>query len=192
MKYPSLARALAALVLTLAGSQAFAQKAMYDYQLTVVDSISSRTMIDVLVTTDALVDQFGAQAIDVAPMPGASMGEMNVTGLDPLAGNLLYSVADGAKSWADASGFGMTYQINFGLRILNGSVFFTPDNIKEQTASGSVFSLHRVVNGVATGPDLTLAAAAPTAAVPEPEAFAMGLAGLAVVGGLARRRRLAA
>lgn len=108
-------------------------------------------------------------------------------------------------SWFDAGRpgdlVGQTYEVSFGSNILGSFV----------VASGQGWSSHSVMftaaagtdllmfNGVGTQADgtafldkISLTSAPAVSAVPEPESLAMMLAGLAVLGGVARRQRKAA
>lgn len=107
-------------------------------------------------------------------------------------------------SWYDAGRLGdggQTYQVNFGDSTIGTF----------GVSSGQGWSLHSLTFTAAAGSQLlsfagvgaqadgtvfldrvSLMGAAPVSAVPEPESLAMMLAGLAVLGGVARRQRKAA
>ncbi len=192
MKYASLIRAIAT-ASVLAGScmHASAQKlpSSFQYQVTVTSASNNALILNATLTTDSIVDQYGALVTGVTGTlnaVGSATFDVMSANLGDQYSNMLYSVADGATSWVDERGIGVVLDyFNDGSYIVD--YYFNSSNL---TTFGPInVNIQQLINGVATGSNLAVANSAPIAAVPEPASYAVCLLGLMVAGSLALKRR---
>lgn len=133
-----------------------------------------RTASGILTTTDTPFASRGQSAVTITGITG-TINALAITGLNGFVGsdNLYYLTG---PSFLDGSGLGFTASDGS-----QTSLFYQD--------SASSYRITTLTGGFASG--TVTATSAPVTAVPEPAGWAMMIAGMALVGGVLRRRRIA-